>query len=135
MATPALLGDPWRMSSVSTLESQQLWWLESALLIPGTSSGCVRSGSRASGPVGGWPKGRCEVTHPHSGDSTAAARSRAGGSAQADSGGGNSSRGHSEGDTGVSPASKQPTAHFHCLPLSSPQTPSRLWGAALLLSL
>ena len=93
---------------MSTLESQQLWWLESALLIPGTSSGCVRSGSRASGPVGGWPKGRCEVTHPHSGDSTAAARSRAGGSARVDSGGGNSSRGHSEGDTGVSPASKQP---------------------------
>ena len=93
---------------MSTLVSQQLWWLESALLIPGTSSGCVRSGSKASGQVGGWHRGRRKATHPHSGDSTAAAQSRAGGSGRADSGGDNSSRGHSEGDTGVSPASKEP---------------------------
>lgn len=39
-----------------------------------------------------------EATYPHSGDSTAAARSQAGGSGQAGSGGGNSSHGHSEGD-------------------------------------
>lgn len=111
VATPALLGDPWRMSSPEHLGVLTL--LVSADC-PSHSRGllkleaCVRSGSRVSGQAGGWHKGRSAATYPHTGDSTAVARSQAGGSGQAGSGGGNSSHGHSEGDTGVSPGSKEP---------------------------
>lgn len=78
------------------------------LLLP---EACIRSGRRVSCHKGrrvSCHRGKNKVTYPHTEDSTAVARSQAGDSGQVGSGGGNSSHGHSEEDTGVRPGSKEP---------------------------
>lgn len=80
-------------------------------------------GSRATGQVGGWHRGRREATHPQRGQHCCGSVN-GWGQWTGGSGGGNSSRGHSEGDTGSVLLPKS-----HCLPPSLFLKPPPDYGA------